>query len=155
MLFLLMRLDGDRYAIDIAQVAEVLPLVQLRPLARAPAGVAGILDYGGAPVPVLDLSLLLVNRPAHRRLSTRLVIVHYARRRRHLLALIAEHATEIVRRDPRTSGRGVSPRRRRNSARLARPAGSVHGWTSPHCSAIADSLFKYQARDAALKIELC
>jgi chemotaxis-related protein WspB len=101
MLFLLMQLDGDRYALDIAQVAEVLPLVTLRTLPRAPAGVAGFVDYGGAPVPVIDLSQLLASRPAHRRLNTRLVIVHYqAGERKHLLGLIAERATETMRREP-------------------------------------------------------
>jgi chemotaxis-related protein WspB len=101
MLFLLMQLDGDRYALDIAQVAEVLPLVKLTTVPRAPVGVAGFVDYGGAPVPVIDLSQLLANRPAHRRLNTRLVMVHYRPGdRTHLLGLIAERATETMRRDP-------------------------------------------------------
>jgi chemotaxis-related protein WspB len=102
MLFLLMQLDGDRYAVDIAQVAEVLPLVTLRAVPRAPLGLAGIVDYGGSPVPVIDLSQLLANRAANRRLNTRLVIVHYtAGESRHLLGLIAERATETMRRDPK------------------------------------------------------
>lgn len=101
MLFLLMQLDGDRYALDIADVAEVLPLVTIKPVPRAPAGVAGVVDYGGAPVPVIDLSQLFANRPAHRRLNTRLVIAHFAvGERRRLLGLIAERATETMRRDP-------------------------------------------------------
>jgi chemotaxis-related protein WspB len=75
--------------------------VQLKSVPRAPTGVAGIVDYGGTPVPVIDLSVLLANRPAHRRLNTRLVIVHYtAGGRKNLLGLIAERATETLRRDP-------------------------------------------------------
>ena len=97
MLFLLMQLDGNRYALDIRQVAVVLPLVDLRGVPGAPAAVAGIIDYGGAPVPVIDLAQLLANRPAHRRLGTRIVLVQYAER--HVLGLIAERATETVRRD--------------------------------------------------------
>jgi chemotaxis-related protein WspB len=102
MLFLLMQLDGDRYALDIRQVAEVLPLVDLKTVPRAPPGVAGLVDYGGSPVPVIDLSLLLAGRAAHRRLNTRLVMVHYDSPRggRHLLGLIAERATETMRREP-------------------------------------------------------
>ena len=68
---------------------------------RAPLGLAGIVDYRGAPVPVIDLSQLLANRPANRRMNTRLVIAHYtAGERKHLLGLIAERATETMRRDP-------------------------------------------------------
>ncbi len=101
MLFLLMQLDGNRYALDVDQVAEVLPLVALNAVPHAAQGIAGMVDYGGVPVPVIDLSLVLVNRSAHRRLSTRLVIVHYrGSERQHLLGLIAERATEMVRRDP-------------------------------------------------------
>ena len=100
MLFLLMQLDGNRYAVDVDQVAEVLPLVALNAVPRAHHGIAGMIDYGGTPVPVIDLSQLLVNRPAHRRLNTRLVVVHYRNgERRHLLGLIAERATEMMRRD--------------------------------------------------------
>jgi len=40
-LFLVFELDGDRYALDVNQLIEVLPLVNLRPLARAPPGIAG------------------------------------------------------------------------------------------------------------------
>jgi chemotaxis-related protein WspB len=102
MLFLLMQLDGDRYALDIRQVAEVLPFVDMRPVLHAPAGVAGIINYGGVPVPVVDLSELLLNRAAHRRLNTRIVLVHYPGRddSTHLLGLVAERATEAVRREP-------------------------------------------------------
>jgi chemotaxis-related protein WspB len=98
MLFLLMQLDDNRYALDIRQVAVVLPLVNLRTVPGAPATVAGIIDYGGAPVPVIDLAQLLANRPAHRRLGTRIVLVHYAEG--HLLGLIAERTTDTVRRQP-------------------------------------------------------
>ena len=98
MLFLLMQLDGDRYALDIGQVAVVLPLIHLRTVPGAPAAVAGIIDYGGSPVPVIDLSRLFANRAAHRRLGTRIVLVRYTAQ--HVLGLIAERATETVRREP-------------------------------------------------------
>ena len=102
MLFILFQLGRDHYALDAAQVAEVLPLVQVKKIPRAPAGVAGVFTYRGAPVPVLDLSLLALGRPAHSRLSTRLLLVHYpdATGTKRLLGLIAEKATETLRREP-------------------------------------------------------
>lgn len=96
MLFLVFQVSGHRYAIDAAQVAEVLPLVAINAIAQAPQDVAGVLVYRGAPLPVLDVSQLLEGRPAERRLSTRIVIVHYQSR---LLGLIAEQATGTIRRD--------------------------------------------------------
>jgi chemotaxis-related protein WspB len=101
MLFLVFELGRDRYALDAGQVAEVLPLVGIKQIPQAPPAIAGIFNYRGAPVPVIDLSQLTLGRPATRRLSTRLVLVHYpdADGRIRLLGLIAERATQTVRRD--------------------------------------------------------
>ena len=102
MLFILFQLGRDSYALEAAQVAEVLPLVQVKKIPHAPAGVVGVFTYRGAPVPVLDLSALTRGRPAHARLSTRLLLVQYpdATGTKRLLGLIAEKATETLRREP-------------------------------------------------------
>jgi len=102
MLFLLFQLGEDRYALDTGRVVEVLPLVGITPIPKAPAGVAGLFNYRGAPVPAIDLSQLTMARPARSRLNTRIVLVHYpdGRGKTRLLGLIAEKVTETVRRDP-------------------------------------------------------
>src|SRR5438046_186300 len=99
MLFLLFELGQDRYALDARQIAEVLPLVGIKQILRAPPAVAGIFNYRGAPVQVIDLSQLTLGRPAERRLSTRIVLVRYpdADGQTRLLGLIAERATQTVR----------------------------------------------------------
>ena len=101
MLFLVFQLGAHRYAIDASQIAEVLPLVAINAIARAPEEVAGIFVYRGAPVPVIDLSQLFEGRPAERRLSTRIIIVHYpgGSGGTRVLGLIAEKATETIRRE--------------------------------------------------------
>lgn len=102
MLFLLFQPGRDRYALDAGQIAEVLPLVDIKPLPRAPEGVAGVFDYRGTPVPVIDLSQLMLGRPAAKHLSTRIVLARYpdAGGVMRLLGLLAEQATQTVRRDP-------------------------------------------------------
>jgi chemotaxis-related protein WspB len=101
-LFLLFDLGRDRYALDAAQVAEVLPMVAVKEIPQAPASVAGAFSYRGAPVPAIDLSQLALGRPARRRMSTRIILVHYDAGRvgRRLLGLIAEQVTGTMRRDP-------------------------------------------------------
>ena len=100
MLFLVFELARDRYVVDVSQVAEVLPLVAITQIPHAPPAVAGILNYRGAPVPVIDVSQLALGRPAERRLSTRIVLIHYpvAEGQTRLLGLIAERATQTMRR---------------------------------------------------------
>jgi chemotaxis-related protein WspB len=101
MLLLLFQIGPERYALDTGQVAEVLPLVGITRIPQAPAGVAGVFNYRGEPVPVIDLSQLTIGRPAQSRLNTRIVLVHYpdGNGGTHLLGLIAERVTETVRRD--------------------------------------------------------
>ena len=76
MLFLLFQLGDARYALDASLVAEVLPCIAVTGIPQAPTGVAGVLNYRGAPVPTIDLSQLMLGRPAQRRMSTRLVLVN-------------------------------------------------------------------------------
>ena len=103
MLFLLFQLGNDRYALEASRVVEVVPLLALKQLPQAPKGVAGIFNYRGRPVPAVDLGELTIGRPASEHFSTRIIIVRYPddRGTDHLLGLIAEHATELLRKEPK------------------------------------------------------
>jgi len=78
MLFLLFQLGENRYALDARQVAAVLPFVAIVQIPQAPPAVSGIFNYRGAPVPVIDLSQVLLGRAALRRFHTRIVLVNYS-----------------------------------------------------------------------------
>jgi chemotaxis-related protein WspB len=100
-LFLLFQLGDERYALDAGRVVEVLPLLQLTAIPNAPRGVAGMFNYRGRPVPAVDLCQLILGRAARERLHTRILLVNYAddAGQGRLLGLIAEHATQVLRRD--------------------------------------------------------
>ncbi|WP_374978783.1 chemotaxis protein CheW [Pseudomonas solani] len=83
-LYLLFGMGSDRYALDVRDVLEVMPLRQLKRVAGAPTWVAGVFDWRGSP-------------KARARTSTRLVMVRYAG---HSLGLILEQATETLRCQP-------------------------------------------------------
>jgi chemotaxis-related protein WspB len=102
MLYLLFQLGKDRYALPATSVIEVVPLLALKRLPHAPKGVAGLFNFRGQPVPAVDLSELTQGHPAIERLSTRIIIVNYPDKsgRHRLLGLVAEHATEILQREP-------------------------------------------------------
>jgi chemotaxis-related protein WspB len=102
MLFLLFQLGRGRYALEASRVVEVVPLLALKRLPQAPKGLAGIFNYRGRPVPAVDLCELTLDHPASERLSTRIIIVQHADERgaSHLLGLVAEQATEMLRKDP-------------------------------------------------------
>ncbi|WP_431823209.1 chemotaxis protein CheW [Burkholderia sp. F1] len=100
-LFLLFELDGERYALDAAAIDAVLPLATAKAVPGAPAWVAGLLMRDGAPVPVVDVPMLALGRPAHALRSTRLVMVRYcaneADASERVLGLIVERATQTMR----------------------------------------------------------
>ncbi|SFB92048.1 chemotaxis protein CheW [Collimonas sp. OK412] len=102
MLFLLFKIGQDHYALDTSQVAVVLSLVSLKQIPATAPWVAGVFTYQGQSVPVIDLSQLALGRPAQRRLSTRIVLVHYPAPGpdSRLLGLVLEKSSEIMRREP-------------------------------------------------------
>ena len=102
MLFLLFQVGKERYALEASRVVEVVPLLGMKQLPQAPRGVAGIFNFRGRPVPAVDLSQLILGEPAGERLSTRIIIVQYADRHGepHLVGLVAEQATEMLRKEP-------------------------------------------------------
>jgi chemotaxis-related protein WspB len=72
MLFLKFRIGSESYALDTTQIAEVLPLLQITRVPKAPVGVAGLINFRGRAVPVVDLSELMLGEPARPHISTRL-----------------------------------------------------------------------------------
>jgi len=101
-LFLLFKLDDDRYALEAEKVASVLPLVTAKKIPRAPAAIAGAFTYRGEAIPLVDLSRLTLGRSARRQLSTRIVVAHYPMVDGSMrkLGLIAEQVVETVRLAP-------------------------------------------------------
>lgn len=100
MLYLVFHIGESRYALEATRVVEVIPFVELKPLSHAPPGIAGVFNYRGQPVPAVDLSQLASGCAAVERLSTRILVVNCpdAAGNLHLLGLVTEHATEILRR---------------------------------------------------------
>ena len=76
----------------------------MKAVPHAPAGIAGLLDYHGSPVPVLDLHEMVVSKPAESRYSTRLVLIKVseltdAAGQPRVLGLLVERATGTLKRD--------------------------------------------------------
>jgi chemotaxis-related protein WspB len=150
MLFLVMTAGANRYAIDVAHVVEVVPFVHVTPVARAPAAVAGVITYRGAPVPIVDLPQLLAGRPAALRLSTRIVLANLpdGRGGTRLLGLLAEHLIGTMRRDPSEfADAGIGGDSRAIGPVATDEQGVVH-WIDPAVllpQAVKDVLFTEQA----------
>ena len=98
MLFLLFQIGKDRYALEAPQIVEVLPLINFKRIPNAPQGIAGVFNFHGAAVPLIDLTELALGRPSHAKMSTRIILIHYQKEsgQKHLLGLLAEHVMETI-----------------------------------------------------------
>ncbi|MEQ1862403.1 MAG: chemotaxis protein CheW [Chthoniobacteraceae bacterium] len=141
MLFVVFQIAGDRYAIDARELVEILPLVKIKQLPQAPAGVAGVLDYHGLSVPAIDVSAIALGTAAAGRISTRILIVENSACQR--MALIAERANELLIRDvSEFTDTGVSVSGAPYLGPVTRDAHGLVQWITP------DKLLSPEVRDA-------
>lgn len=98
MLVLQFRVGGDYFGLEGKTIIEVAPLVTLRKVPHAADYVAGLFNYRGRLVPVIDLGALMIAVPSRPLMSTRIVLVHYevSTVGSRVLGLIAEGATEVI-----------------------------------------------------------
>lgn len=98
MLMLLFYVNNDLYALDSSQVLEIIPRVALRQIPQAPDSVAGVFNYRGRIVPVVDLCRLIQGKSSRAHLSTRIIMVNYVGQDEMLyyLGLMAERVTETL-----------------------------------------------------------
>lgn len=97
MLTLCFNVGDLRLALPGTCIVEVLPRHALRPVALAPAAVAGLLLFRGALVPVVDLCRLVLQRDCRPLRSSRLIVVALAHAGgRRLVGLLAENVLDLV-----------------------------------------------------------
>ena len=99
---LVFYIGPDRYALRLAAIARVLPVVALKAIALAPPSVAGLLDLHGEPVPVIDLSRLAGVEPEQVWFDTRIVLADYLLPGGAVagIGLLAEHVIGVEDIDP-------------------------------------------------------
>ena len=94
---LFFTVDGQQYALDIAAVQAVVPVLEIRALPGAPSYIPGVISYRGCIVPIIDISKMLSGTPASLFYCTRIAIVDYpASTGSRLLGLLIEQATKSI-----------------------------------------------------------
>ncbi len=98
MLLLIFQIGEGRYALDAGVVIEVIPRINCKHIPLVPDYVAGIINYHGKPVPVIDLCAYHDLGICKACLSTRIIMVNHVRKdfKNVHVGLIAEQVTETV-----------------------------------------------------------
>lgn len=72
----LFTLVGNRrFALDCADALEVLPVVSHRPAGTGPAWLLGLINVRGELLPLVDLSIIVENKPTELRYAARIVLL--------------------------------------------------------------------------------
>ncbi|MEM9006411.1 MAG: chemotaxis protein CheW [Cyanobacteria bacterium P01_F01_bin.86] len=98
MLMLLFRIGDSRYALDTKSVVEVIPKVELTKIHGTSSIIAGLFNYQGHIVPVINLSQILGDISQQATLSTRIILINQNQNggSPQLLGLLAEQVTETL-----------------------------------------------------------
>lgn len=99
MLMLLFGLGDTRYALQAQQITEILPLVTLHPQPQTPPFLAGLFNYRGDVIPVIDLRSFLQGTPCCTHFGTRILVVNshlQAAQAPQPIGLLAERVTETL-----------------------------------------------------------
>lgn len=76
--YLTFKLGEEMFALDVAQVREILDLTTITKVPRSPAFMRGVINVRGTVVPVVDLRLKFDMTPVERTVDTRIVVVEVA-----------------------------------------------------------------------------
>lgn len=84
----------EHYGIDIMAVEEIIRMVEITPVPRAPVFVEGIINMRGRVIPIVDLRKKLNIPVTAENESTRIIVVNLNNRR---IGLIVDKVEEVIR----------------------------------------------------------
>ncbi len=89
------ELNGDRYAVPIERVREIVRMRLITPVPRVPEAILGVISLRGAIIQVLDLRRRLGLPPAETSRRTRIVVIHGEDRQ--VTGLLVDAVSEVLR----------------------------------------------------------
>ncbi len=93
---LLFRVESERWAIAASEIQAVIPLVDLQKMPHSHPTIAGLLNYHGQRLPVVDVSVAIAQRQAPPLMSTRIVIIEkqHSAKQPQRMGLIVDRASK-------------------------------------------------------------
>jgi len=94
MLLIKFTAGNEAYLIDTRSVIEVTTLVRLKKFPGKTDGIAGLLNYHGTAVPVIDINHLFDTPSAQNTLTTRIMVVNYLDD--NIIGIKADNITDTI-----------------------------------------------------------
>jgi chemotaxis-related protein WspB len=94
-LMVLFQVGDQQYAMASHHIQEILPAIDLYPIDSPRPDMAGLMNYHGAMIPVLDLNQLMKGRSSHRHFGTRIVLLNQTPNQQQI-AFLAERIIDTL-----------------------------------------------------------
>lgn len=88
------EIEAEEYAVDILEVQEIIRMVEITQVPKAPHFVEGVINLRGKVIPIVDLRLRFGMSSAERTKDTRIVVVDVSR---IILGFIVDSVSEVLR----------------------------------------------------------
>jgi purine-binding chemotaxis protein CheW len=92
--YLLFNLDGERYAVPILRVQEIIGIQDVTPMPRMPEWLRGVINLRGKVIPVLDLRRKLGLAPGADGKRTCIIVLQIAGGK-HILGAVVDVVNEV------------------------------------------------------------
>ena len=87
-------IGSEEFAVDILDVQEIIRMVEITPVPKAPYYVEGVINLRGKVIPIVDLRRRFGLPDAERTKETRIVVVDVSR---IILGLVVDSVSEVLR----------------------------------------------------------
>src|SRR5579864_3436204 len=87
------RLGGEEYGVDIAQVQEIIHMVEITHVPRAPHFMEGVINLRGQLIPIIDLRTRFGMQRAEHTKSTRIVVTEIGSKR---VGIVVDSVSEVL-----------------------------------------------------------
>lgn len=94
--YLTFELAGQIFAVDVADVREILDMQPISRLPNAPADLIGMIDVRGEGIAILDLPSKLGLERQHNRTESRFVVLELGTTSRQPIGVIADRVLSVV-----------------------------------------------------------
>jgi chemotaxis-related protein WspB len=95
-LMLLFQVGDQQYAMKSDHIQEILPCIDLHPIDSPRPAIAGLMNYHGTMIPVLDLNQLMKGRSSHQHFGTRIVLLKPIATAQPAIAFLAERIIDTL-----------------------------------------------------------
>ncbi len=97
-LYLLFKIDIERYALDYKWVDRVISLQSIKEIPGTVRGISGVIDYQNQKVPVIDIKKMATGNSARTSVTTRIIIINYPidKENYKLLGIVAESVNKTI-----------------------------------------------------------